>query len=864
MSPDTDVLGHVGRPGVRFSIVSAVYNVNRYLGEFIDSIEKQTFPLDAVQVVVVDDGSTDESLTTLKEWAQRRPGLVTVVSKENGGQGSARNKGLEYATGEWITFTDPDDFLDREYLQRVDEFLRDNAAAVMIATNRIYYEERTNEVRDGHPLRRMFEGGDRAVDVTRFPEFFHGAVNAGFFRADILERTKLRFDLRVRPNFEDGHFCCCYLLEVDVPVVGFLQSARYLYRRRADRTSTLQTSLLDPDRFVSSPRYGHLDALQRGARAKGVAPEWLQNFVLYEMSFYFTADSKVTDVATAAYGEVAEQFLQTLNEISQLLSPYVVESFALRRLDSAARDILLHSFTGQSWVTPYVVVHKNDDQRNRVQLAYRYVGDRPSERILMRGRPFEPTDGKVRTIEYWGRALLMERLVWIPARGTLRLIINGNPVAFRGGWPERTLTQLRPAQRERLAGVVSPVEPPRLGLRDRLVRRLAHSAPVRRVFGNAWVLLDRLHNADDNGERLFRYLRKNRRRHNAWFVLRKDTPDWKRLRSDGYRRVVPHGSLRWELLMLNCKHLISSHSDVEVCRPPAIVKYGEPQWRFTFLQHGVIKDDISRWLNPKRIDLFITSTPMEHASIIGDDTPYVFTSYEVKMTGLPRFDRLRELGAQVAPSERTYLLVCPTWRHWLNEAKVPGSHEREIVADFEDTEYAQMWLGFLRDDRLREIAERERLQIGFMPHPNIQPVLDSLGLPEHVTALRFAGQDVQRTFAQAAMVVTDYSSMAFNAAYIERPVVYFQFDAEIVHRGGHLGRYGYFDYEQHGFGPVATSVDQAIAGVRAGLANGRVPARTYLDRIQATFPNRDGQCCSRVVAAIEAMSRPPKVDAGGG
>ena len=107
-------------PAARFTIVSAVYNVERYLGDFIASIEAQDFPLDQVQVVMVDDGSTDSSPQMLADWQARRTGLVQVITKANGGQGSARNAGIEQARGEWITFIDPDDTVAPSYLSEVD------------------------------------------------------------------------------------------------------------------------------------------------------------------------------------------------------------------------------------------------------------------------------------------------------------------------------------------------------------------------------------------------------------------------------------------------------------------------------------------------------------------------------------------------------------------------------------------------------------------------------------------------------------------------------------------------------------------------------------------------------------------------
>ena len=111
--------------------------------------------------------------------------------------------------------------------------------------------------------------------------------------------------------------------------------------------------------------------------------------------------------------------------------------------------------------------------------------------------------------------------------------------------------------------------------------------------------------------------------------------------------MVAHGSTLWKLLMLNARHLISSHADRPVIAPPEIVRLAKPRWQFTFLQHGVIKDDLSGWLNPKVIDTFVTSTRQEHESIAGDDNGYVFTSKEVQLTGLPRFDKLRRIGLRV-------------------------------------------------------------------------------------------------------------------------------------------------------------------------------------------------------------------------
>lgn len=85
-----------------FSIVTAVFNVAAYLHDFAACIEAQTIVDNDLQIVVVDDGSTDESADLLKSWSSRSRFDVVLVSKANGGQSSARNLGIQHATGSWI------------------------------------------------------------------------------------------------------------------------------------------------------------------------------------------------------------------------------------------------------------------------------------------------------------------------------------------------------------------------------------------------------------------------------------------------------------------------------------------------------------------------------------------------------------------------------------------------------------------------------------------------------------------------------------------------------------------------------------------------------------------------------------------
>jgi glycosyltransferase involved in cell wall biosynthesis/CDP-glycerol glycerophosphotransferase (TagB/SpsB family) len=846
--------GHDATP--RFSVVSAVYNVARYLPEFIESIERQVFSRDRLELIMVDDGSTDDSLKILQAWQQRRPELVTVLTKPNGGQASARNLGIEHARGEWITFPDPDDILEPNYFAAVNTFIKRNPTTMLAATRRVLFDDATGEQRK-HPLNRHFTKRNQLRNLDHDTAHFHGSAPCAFFRLGRVREFELRFDERIRPTFEDGHFCCLYLLRCERPMVAYLATVVYLYRRRNDKTSTLDTSWIDPRRFTDVPEHGFLALLREAQDTHGAIPYWLQGMVLYELSWFFKVYDAIPGIENAAHGEIAERFHELMGQICALLDEELVESFDRRSLPSYARDVLLHGYSGATWHTTFALVDKIDMDQRLMRATYRYTGSAPTEVFIVDGSPVKTTHAKHRSVTYFGRTLLYERIVWLPF-GTLRIVLDGRdinvrteepdrPAHYLGSWAIRKALDPRLTDEQRFG-----TSPPKPVVRDRAVIRLSRSRLVRRYFGGAWVLIDRVHDADDSAEHLFRYLRKHRRRINAWFVIEAGTPDHRRLRKDGYKRVVPHGSLRWRLLMLNCRHLISSHADHPIVRPEQITRLVTPTWRFAFLQHGVTKDDLSGWLNAKNFDIFLTSTVAEQASVAGDTTAYRYTTREAKLTGLPRFDRILAAGAAFPPERRDLILIAPTWRDWLVDPTPAGQHRRVVnITRFQNSEYAQNWLGLIRSPELRDLAERNGLTLGLLLHPNMQSVVPQLEFPPHVRLFSFEGQNVQETFARAWVVVTDYSSMAFNAAYIDRPLVYFQFDRSRFFGGGHPGRPGYFNYERDGFGPVVVDVDAAEKAITEAVEQGPNPAPEYWARIAEAFPHRDGKCCERVANAIE-------------
>lgn len=101
----------------KVSVIIPVYNIEKYLAQCLESVCNQT--LQEIQVIVVDDGSTDGSAAICQDFVARYPGILEYYHKENGGSASARNMGLEHARGEYIGFIDSDDWVEPDMYEKM-------------------------------------------------------------------------------------------------------------------------------------------------------------------------------------------------------------------------------------------------------------------------------------------------------------------------------------------------------------------------------------------------------------------------------------------------------------------------------------------------------------------------------------------------------------------------------------------------------------------------------------------------------------------------------------------------------------------------------------------------------------------------
>lgn len=882
-----DANGKDNEPRLSHPIVTLVipcFNVAVHLPAMFRNLQAQEVDRDLVELVFVIDGSPDDSERLVREWMSYTDFAVTLVTQQNRGLSGARNTGIEVALGEFVSFPDPDDALSPRYLGDMIEAMRQHPDLDMF-TSKLVRRDPDGKPRH-HALNYRYTDvtTTTVIDLRSEPEQIHLHGGMVFLRTALLREHHLKADERIRRGFEDAHVIARFLLALDEPKYALVPQAEYFYVAHPGAA----TALNDYSKYLNIIRYGYLQLLEE---AGCDCPRWLGNLILYDISWLFKAYLpfispvfKMTDSEQVALAELSREVLLGVGLAN-------IRAFRIVHVPLEIRA------AWETVVDPKQVSHIPllglYDPVRRLQEVLFYSASPENDVTASQAQSARPIAfRKTREVKLFNQTWAYSNIFWVPTedpeqradalklhaqRSSVNFSFDGlaqtegdacvaldiAPLPFPApadnasdnATVRRRITQLRERLRFK---------------RERVSLALAYRAGrlfgVSKRFSNAWVCIDRNTQANDNAEALYRYLREHRPDINAWFVIDRDSADYRRLKADGFR-LVAHKSKRHFLLMKEASVLASSMADHYVLEPfPR--HYLPKTWTFAFLQHGVIHNSLHRWLNRRLIDVFLTSTREEYADIAESPSPYRFSQREVALTGLPRHDRLVQLQLQLQSqlaAERAEsagsaeqavcrVLIMPTWRNYLLGKATDG--RREVLDGFFESEFVREWLAFLHGDFMASLLARPDVEVVLLPHPGIDEYWKGMQLPAGMKRISYIGDDVQQIIAGATFVVTDYSSQAFEGAFCGAPTVYFQFDRDQFYGGGHIASHGYFDHRRDGFGPVCPDLASLEDNLGKMISGSHPQLAEYRERIAKLYPFTDGLASERAVAAIEQRLLP--------
>ncbi|EAJ0143735.1 capsular biosynthesis protein, partial [Campylobacter jejuni] len=581
----------------------------------------------------------------------------------------------------------------------------------------------------------------------------------------------LFFDEKLKPNFEDAIFINEYLLQnIDKNSI-FLKNARYFYRKRKEQNSTLDGKSKIKDYYTVVPKLGYLKLLQD---IKGVIPTFIQNVVLYDLFWQIKVLINNPEKLIILNSNEKETFKKLLFFNFELIASENIVSFNIEAYDFFYKKGILSYFKNEDLNQNLAFIESIDDKNDEILIKYYFSGINHERKILLNGKNAIIKHSKIRQYDLLDKVFLYEKRLWIKidkSSKILDIFINSQKlkIVFNSSFIDDL---------------------------DLVLKALNKQKKQRAKNANLWIFADMASRADDNAEHLYRYVMNNHPKQKIVFTLRKDSCDYLRLKKEGFNLVDPR-SLHFKYLLYKASKVISSHIDKYIFNA-----FGGDTLKtkdFVFLQHGVTKDDISSWVNKRKIDIFITSTKAEYNSIAGDFNHYKFSTKEVVLTGLARWDAL--IKNNVLNTKQ--ILIMPTWREYLS-GKIQKYGVRTKNPDFTKSLYFQKWQEFLCSKKLENLAKKYGYGVVFIPHPQVRIYLDDFNLPSYI--ITSYKTSMQELFCKSSLMITDYSSVAFEMAILNKPVLYYQFDKDEFF-AKHSYTQGYFNYEKDGFGEVFEDIN---------------------------------------------------------
>ena len=351
---------------------------------------------------------------------------------------------------------------------------------------------------------------------------------------------------------------------------------------------------------------------------------------------------------------------------------------------------------------------------------------------------------------------------------------------------------------------------------------------------------------NDNGYALFSYLLENQT--DIYPILVIHPSLLPKLPRRFASHTVTQGSLKHLIYCLTAEVSAYTHTLREiVCHPlyQGLPPYVPVSGLNVFLGHGATAlHNVPYYSHDKmktrreEPDLFIASSAKERETIIN----YLGHPPErVVITGMPRLDRLHKSIERSAPTEARILLI-PTWRQ---------SMERQSSLEFSHSRFFKSVRAFLQSPQLIQFLTENNLQVHWIVHHQFKKHFDTLQTLKSrwISIERMVDADFSHRLTTSLLLITDYSSISFDMASINRPVIYFQFDQEdfLSARDGTS-----LHYDRDLPGPVLHTAEEVVRELEEAAMRGFTQKEMHQERTKTFFTHADSNNSRRVYEAIKA------------
>lgn len=849
-----------------FTIV--LYNIENCIEDSIKSVINQKYDFKKVEIIFINDGS-DKNHKIALNYQEKYPKNFFIVENDEKDMAESLNLGLKYSKGEYINFLNSGDILSNDTLSEVNSFFSKVTSSDVVGI-------RVDEGREKFSIDYSFIKSNQIIDISQYPQVINSILSSFFIKKE-----------SVNVNFDINPYEKSDLLFIDELLInskiGFViqpkvqkSSSNYLIKNKStlnqfkhyydsiytfcneqlgyipnyiqykiaiELASIVEIEDIDDiliDNMTASDAYSYINKVLNHISLSNIKGnifinQHTQNFLLYlkNKDFHIDVDGNEVIFYCGSYVlnvltrqnlwldiiEIKEDYINFSGSITSYCEYDHISIEAIKEangeteiipvkfIDYSTTERKVKKFLSVPWVYSYnfdAHIQISDCENCKISFRYTY-SEKETGITVMPNIKFR----KFASLSKFSHYFIKDSRIVLFTQNSFLVMPYSLKKVFKFEFSSiKKILQSTAKNKIKTIGYKA------------IYLALFHYMKNKKI----WLMGDRKEFADDNAEYLFKYCIKQKDDVNKYFVVNKNSPDYKRLNRE-CGNIVAFGSLKHKLLFTFSDKLISSQVNKFILNPflrsNQFLYNGVLLHDECFIQHGIILHDLSSWIRKYiyNLSLFVTSAEAEWESIA--NTNYNFDTERIQLLGLPRYDNL------VNNADKQILFV-PTWRRDLDDPQL-------LV----NSEYFNNINSILNNEKLIKLARDYGYSLVFRPHPELWRYLDLFDISDE---FRISNESYSTLLSESSVMITDYSSIAFDFAYLKKPLIYYQTqDFENFHY-----EKGYFDYETMGFGEIIKTQEELINKIEFYMKNGSVLEDKYKQRSAKFFRFHDRNNSKRI------------------
>lgn len=873
----------------KISVIVPIYNVEKYIVNCLESLIKQSIDKNDLEVLLIVDGSPDNSESICKRYVDKYP-FFKLFSKENEGLSKTRNFGINKAQGKYFVFLDPDDELTPNSLENLVKFFDKYEDEVDLVTYKIVPVYNGKQIGSLH-FRYKYMPYEGIYDLTLPENVYISQTNVNVCVKN-KGKDNILFDVTENFRHEDQKYNIDVLR--DKMKIGYCTGAQYLYTKNPSSiTNTIFYSY-----YIFETTMAFWEKLFDSYEDK--VPPYIQALYVNDVNWKTRSDILLPyHYDTEEFNLAKERICKLLKRIDDeviLKHPKVETPHKYFMIGLKNHDALTvkSSCAGVSLIKddaplffesniPLTVCRfKVDNEKTYIDAFLRspvfsfcdkpkiyahFIGKNETKVVELNAEnsSWDYYHVKIKTNKFWRirfdwnykkyscvffTVILGENR--IPVR--LEFIFNtpfgngsGRSVIFRNGYKFVSKQNGFNSFISSAAEEKSETLKYEKWLLLRKPRTVAWRMLCKNHYSNSrvWLYYDCKNVYKDNGYYQFIHDFDIDDGVERYYIVNDDMDRKELFTSKQRKNIVKFGSLKHKRLFLASEKIITAFAEYGNFCP-----FLAPLWKYyvdlfkaeiIYLQHGVLHAFLPwKYSNDRLnfVDREVISTGFEAKNMVKN---YGFRECDLIPAGMPRYDFMDFESIQ----SENKILFAPTWRKYLVGVDATGSFFA-TPDKFTKSLFFKETYDFLHSKELEECLEKNDWYLDFKLHPIFADYIPLYEL--NGKRIRIADKSVDEKSYK--IFITDFSSFCFDFVYLNKTMMYFVPDNDMFKAG--MNDYRKLDLPlEEGFGPLAVDAESAVSNLCNMINRRGEPEEKYSKKMNGFFLHNDKNCRERIFEAIK-------------